>query len=168
LLVARTLPVVERLPIAVAIGLIGDPSIEIGPSVVWVVVFVVLAVIPVVLRVPIAVRGPPLVVNMDVVVLLAVGRLLCVFRIVRVAPEIVIGPLVPVILGAIRFAVLEVTIGVVVLLLPVAVIRSALVGEDRRSHEHHCRQQPQKQHQPSQLILLPKTSHYSISRRTVS
>ena len=127
-LVARTLPIVEVLPIAVAIGLIGDPSREIGPSVVWVVVLVVLAVIPVVPRVPIAVRGPPLVVDMDVVVLLAVDPLCRVFPIVRVAPEIVIGLIVTVISGAIRFAILEVTIGVEVLLVPVAVIRSALVG----------------------------------------
>src|SRR5829696_7400176 len=46
-----------------------------------------------------------------------------------------------------------------------ALMRSSLPGQDRISHEHHCRQQPQKQHQPSQLFLLPKTSPYSISRR---
>ena len=65
-----------------------------------------------------------------------------------------------VILGAIRFTVLEVTSGVVVLGILIAVCGSTLVGEDRRSHKHRCRQQRQEQHQSSQLILLPKESPY--------
>jgi hypothetical protein len=163
LLVGRTLPVVERLPIVVAIRLIGDPGLEIGLSGVRVIVLVVLAVIPVVPRVRVAVRGLPLVVDMDVVPLLAVERLLRVFLIVLVAPRILRGLIVAVILGAIRFAVLEATIGVVVLGLLMPVCGSTLVGQNRRSHEHHCRQQPQKQHQPSQLILLSKVSPYCTS-----
>ena len=112
----------------VARWLIGYPRLEIGMGGVRVIVLVILAVKPVVLRVPIAVRGLPVVVDMDVVVLLAVDPLCRVFPIVRVAPEIVIGLIVAVISGAIRFAIPEVTIGVEVLLVPVAVIRSALVG----------------------------------------
>jgi hypothetical protein len=139
-----------------ASGFIGYPGLEIGPLSVGVIVLVVLAVIPVVLRVPNAVRGPPLIVDMDVVVLLAVGPLLMVFGIVLVAPIILRGPRIAVIPGAIRFAVIEVSIGVVVLGVIVPMMRSTLVGQDRRSREHHRRQQPQEQHQPSQLFLLPQ------------
>src|SRR5215207_9375038 len=165
LLVGRTLPVVERLPIVVASRLIGYPGLEIWLGGVRVIVLVVGTVIPVVPLVRLAVRGLPLVVDMDPVPFLAVEGLLLVFLVVLVAPRILRGLIVAVIVGAIRFAVLEVTIGVVVLGVLVAVCGSTLVGQDRRSHEHHRRQQPQKQHQPSQLFLLPKASPYSISRR---
>src|ERR671913_1978897 len=161
-LVGRTLPVVERLPIVVAGRLIGYPGLEIGLGGVWVVVLVVGAVIPVVPRVRVAVRGLPLVVDMDPVPILAVESLLLVFLIVLVAPRILRGLIVAVILGAIRFAILEVTIGVVVLGILIPVCGSTLVGQDRRSREHHCRQQPQKQHQSSQLFLLSKVSPCSI------
>src|SRR5215213_5776979 len=156
---------VEGLPIVLASGLIGDPGLEIGMGGVRVIVFVILAVIPVVPLVRVAIRGLPPVVDMDVVPLLAVERLLLVFRIVLVAPLSVRGFLVAVVLGAIRFAVLEVRSGIVVLGVLTALTRTRLPGQDRRSHKHHCGQQPQKQHQLSQLILLPKTSPYSISRR---
>src|SRR5215207_6666110 len=165
LLVGRTLPVVERLPIVLAGRLIGNPGLEIGPLGVGVIVLVVGAVIPVVPLVRLAVWGLPVVVDMDPVPCLAVKSLLLVFLVVLVAPRILRGFIVAVIVGAIRFAVLEVTIGVVVLGILVAVCGSTLVGQDRRSHEHHRRQQPQEQHQPSQLFLLPKASPYSISRR---
>jgi hypothetical protein len=99
----------------IARGLIGDPGLEIRMGALRVIVLVILAVIPVVLRVANAVRGPPLIVDMDVVVLVAVERLLVVFRIVLVAPIILRGPRIAVIPGAIRFAVIEVSIGVVVL-----------------------------------------------------
>src|SRR5215210_6273590 len=151
---------VERLPIVVASGLIGDPGLEIGMGGVGVIVLVVLAVIPVVPLMPLSVRGLPPVVDMDVVPILAVKRLLLVFGIVVITPLTVSGPLVAVISGAIRFAVIEVSIGVVVLGVLVALIRRGLPGQDRRSHEHHCRQQPQEHHQPSQLFLLPKASPY--------
>src|SRR5215203_1007339 len=157
LLVGRTLPVVERLPIVVASRLIGDPGLEIGLGGVRVVVLVVGAVIPVVPRVRVAVRGLPLVVDMDPVPILAVERLLLVFLVVLVAPRILRGLIVAVILGAIRFAVLEVRSGVVVLGILIAVCGSTLVGEDRRSREHHCRQQPQEHHQPSQHFLLSQS-----------
>src|SRR5215212_4118504 len=124
---------VERLPIVVACGFVGDPGLEIGPLGVRIIVLVVLAVIPAVLRVPNAVRGPHLVVDMDVVVFLAVGRLLMVFRIVFVAPIILRGPRITVIPDAIRFAVSVVNIGVVVLRVLVALMRSSLPGQDRRS-----------------------------------
>jgi hypothetical protein len=65
----------------------------------------------------------------------------------------------------IRFAVIEVSIGVVVLGVFIAFIRTRLPGQDRRSHKHHCRQQPQEQHQPSQLFRPPKARPYSISRQ---
>src|SRR5215211_2821126 len=168
LLVGRTLPVVERLPIVVASRLIGDPGLERGPLGVRVVVLVVGAVIPGVTLVRLAVRGLPLVVDMDVVPLLAVERLLCVFRIVvtirrrSITPLGVSGLRVAVVVGATRFAVLVETIGVVILGVLIAVCSSTLVGEDRRSHEHHRRQQPQKHHQSSQLFLLPKASSYAI------
>src|SRR5215207_1932330 len=162
LLVGRTLPVVERLPIVVASRLIGNPGLEIGLLGVGVIVLVVGAVIPVVPRVRFAVRGLPLVVDMDPVPILAVEGLLGVFLIVFVAPRILRGLIVAVIVGAIRFAVLEVRSGVVVLGILIAVCGSTLVGQDRRSHKHHCRQQPQKQHQPSQLFLLSKVSPCSI------
>src|SRR5215216_7908982 len=149
---------VEGLPIVVARGLIGYPGLEIGMGGVRVIVLVMLAVVPVVLLVRLAVRGLPPVVDMDVVVRLD-------FLIVLLAPLSLTGLRLAVIFGAIRFAVLEVRSGVVVLGVLIALIRSSLPGQDRRSHEHHCRQQPQKQHQPSQLFLLPKTSPYSISRR---
>ena len=97
----------------IARGLKGDPGLEIRMGAPRVIVLVILAVIPVVLRVPNAVRGPPLIVDVDVVVLLAVERLLLVFRIVLVAPIILRGPRLAVIPGAIRFAVIEVSIGVV-------------------------------------------------------
>jgi hypothetical protein len=54
----------------------------------------------------------------------------------------------------------EVTTGVVILGVLIPLIRTRLPGQDRRSHEHRCRQQSQKQHQSSQLILLPKASPY--------
>src|ERR687890_1805881 len=136
-----------------------------------VVVLVVGAVIPGVTLVRLAVRGLPLVVDMDVVPLLAVEGFLCVFRIVvtirrrSITPLGVSGLRVAVVLGATRFAVLVETIGVVVLGVLIAVCGSTLVGQDGRSREHHRRQQPQEQHQPSQLILLPKASSYSISRQ---
>jgi hypothetical protein len=117
---------------------------------------VILAVKPVVLRVPIAVRGLPIVVDMGVVVLLAVGPLLMVFGIVVITPPSVRGLIVAVIVGAIRFAVLELRIGVVVLGVLIPLTRTSLPGQNRRSHKHHCRQQPQEQHQPSQLFLLPR------------
>src|SRR5688572_3884943 len=158
-------PWVEGLPIVLASRLIGYPGLEIGLGGVRVVVLVVGAVIPVVPRVRVAVRSLPLVVDMDVVPFLAVGPLLLVFLVVLVAPRILRGLRLAVIVGASRFAVLEVTIGVVVLGVLVPVCSSTLVGQDRRSREHHRRQQGQKQHQPSQLILLPKASPYSISRR---
>src|SRR5687768_12444421 len=160
---------VKRLPIVVASRLIGDPGFEIGLGGVRVIVLVILAVIPGVTLVRRAVRGLPLVVDMDPVPLLAVERLLLVFRIVvtitrrSITPLTVSGLLVAVVLGAIRFAVLEETIGVVVLGVLVPLTRTRLPGQDRRSHEHHRRQQPQKHHQPSQLVLLPKASPYSIS-----
>src|SRR5215208_6710899 len=156
---------VERLPIVVASWLIGDPGLEIRMGGVRVIVLVVLAVIPVVPLMRLAVRGLPPVVDMDVIPLIAVERLFLVFRIPRVAPLSVRGFLVAVVLGAIWFTVLEVRSGVVVLPVLTALMRSRLPGQDRRSHKHHCRQQPQKQHQPSQLFLLPKTSPFSISRR---
>ncbi len=77
---------VERLPIVVASGLIGDPGLEIGMGGVRVIVLVILAVIPVALLVRLAVRSLPPVVDMDVVPLLAIGPLLLVFRIVVLAP----------------------------------------------------------------------------------
>src|SRR5215218_9858373 len=156
---------VEGLPIVVARWLIGYPRLEIGMGGVRVIVLVILAVIPLVPLMGVAVRGLPPVVDMDPVPLLAVEGLLLVFGIVVITPLSVRGLLAAVILGAIWFAVLEVRIGVVVLGVLIALMRSRLPGQDRRSHEHHCRQQPQKQHQPSQLFLLPKTSPYSISRR---
>src|SRR5215208_7891469 len=165
LLVGRTLPVVERLPIVVASRLIGYPGLEKGLGGVRVIVLVVGTVIPVVPLVRLAVRGLPVVVDMDPVPIFAVERLLLVFLVVLVAPRILRGFIVAVIVGAIRFAVLEVTIRVVVLGVLIPVCGSTLVGQDRRSHEHHRRQQPQKQHQPSQLFLLPKASPYSICRR---
>src|SRR5215208_2203469 len=106
---------VERLPIVIASGLIGDPGLEIGMGGVRVIVLVILAVIPVVPLVRVAIRGLPPVVDMDVVPLLAVGPLRFVFRIVVITPLGVTGPLVAVISGAIRFAVIEVNGGVVVL-----------------------------------------------------
>ena len=124
----------------IARGLIGDPGLEIRMGALRIIVLVILAVIPVVLRVANAVRGPPLIVDIDVVVLVAVERLLVVFRIVLVAPIILRGPRIAVIPGAIRFAVIEVSIGVVVLGVLTALIRTRLPGQDRRSHKHHCRQ----------------------------
>src|SRR5215211_863446 len=144
LLVGRTLPVVERLPIVVASRLIGNPGLEIGLLGVGVIVLVVGAVIPVVPLMWCAIRSLPLVVDMDPVPLLAVESLLRVLLIVLVAP--LRGLLLTVIVGAIRFTVLEVRSGVVVLGVLIAVCGSTLVGEDRRSHEHHCRQQRQEQH----------------------
>src|SRR5919112_2259386 len=165
LLVGRTPPVVERLPIVVASRLVGDPGLEIWLGGVRVIVLVVGAVIPVVPRVRLAVWGLPLVVDMDPVPVLAVESLLLVFLVVLVAPRILRGLRGAVIVGAIRFAVLEVTIWVVVLGVLIAVCGSILVGEDRRSREHHRRQKPQEHHQLSQLFLLPKASSYSISRQ---
>src|SRR5918992_2401037 len=141
---------VKRLPIVLAIRLIGDPGFEIGLSGVRVIVLVILAVIPGFPLVPRAVRGLPLVVDMDPVPLLAVERLLRVFRIVvtitrrSITPLGVSGLLVAVVLGATRFAVLVERIGVVVLGVLIAVCGSTLVGQDRRSHKHHGRQQRQK------------------------
>src|SRR5215212_2823819 len=152
---------VEGLPIVLASGLIGDPGLEIGMGGVRVIVFVILAVIPVVPLVRVAIRGLPPVVDMDVVPLLAVERLLLVFRVVRVAPLSVRGLLVAVVLGAIRFAVLEVRSGVVVLGVLTALTRTRLPGQDRRSHEHHGRQQPQEHHQPSQPFFSFLRSTYT-------
>src|SRR5215216_371680 len=149
---------VEGLPIVVASGFIGYPRLEIRMGGVWVVVLVILAVIPIVPLMGVAIRALPPVVDMDPVPLLALERLLLVFRVVGVAPLSVRGLLVAVILGAIWFAVLEVRSGVVVLGVLVSLMRSRLPGQDRRSHEHHCRQQPQKHHQPSQLFFsFPKS-----------
>jgi hypothetical protein len=148
-----------------ASGLIGDPGVEIRMARVRVIVFVILAVIPVVPLVRLAVWGLPRVVDMDVVPLLAVGPLLLVFGIPLITPLSVRGLLVAVVLGAIRFAVLEVRSGVVVLGVLIALTRTRLPGQHRRSHKHHCGKQPQKQHQLSQLILLPKTSVPTISLR---
>src|SRR5215216_193390 len=148
---------VEGLPIVVARWLIGYPRLEIGMGGVRVIVLVILAVIPLVPLMGVAVRGLPPVVDMDPVPLLAVEGLLLVFGIVVITPLSVRGLLAAVILGAIWFAVLEVRIGVVVLGVLVSLMRSRLPGQDRRSHEHHCRQQPQKQHQSSQLFFsFPK------------
>src|SRR5215208_3097946 len=137
---------VERLPIAFAGWLVGDPSLEIGMGGVRVIVLVILAVIPGGTLVPLAVRGLPVVVDMHPVPLLALERLLLIFRIEvtitrrSITPLRVSGLLVAVVLGAIRFAVLVETIGVVVLGVLVALTRTRLPGQDRRSHEHHCRQ----------------------------
>jgi hypothetical protein len=100
-LVGRTLPVVERLPIVVASRLIGYPGLEIWLGGVRVVVLVVGAVIPVVPRVRLAVWGLPLVVDMDPVPILAVEGLLLVFLVVLVAPGILRGLRIAVV-GAIR------------------------------------------------------------------
>jgi hypothetical protein len=110
----------------IARGLIGDPGLETRTGALRVIALVILAVIPVVLRVPNAVRGPPLIVDMDVVVLLGVERLLLVFRIVLVAPIILRGARIAVIPGAIHFAVIEASIGVVVLGVLAALIRTRL------------------------------------------
>jgi hypothetical protein len=89
LLVARTLPVVERLPIVVASRLIRGPGLEIGLGVLPVVELVVLAVIPSVPFLPLAALGRfPLVVDMDVVPLVAVERLRFVIRIPLITPLI--------------------------------------------------------------------------------
>jgi hypothetical protein len=149
----------------VASGLIGDPGLEVGLGTVCGIVLVILAVVPVVPHLRRAVRGLPPVDDMDVVVLLAVEPLRFVLRIVLTTQVIVTDLLLALVLDAIRFTVLEVTIWVVVLGVLVPVMRTALVGEDRRTCKHHRRQQPQKQHQSSQLFLLPKASPYSISRR---
>ena len=141
----------------VASGLIGDPCLEVRLGTVCGRVLVILAVIPVVPHMRILVRGLPEVVDMDVVVLLAVDPLRFVLRIVLTTQVIVTDLLPAVVLGAIRFTVLEVSIWVVVLGVLVPVMRSILVGEDRRTYKHHRRQQPQKQHQPSQLFFpFPK------------
>src|SRR5215208_1434248 len=152
---------VEGLPIVVASWLIGDPGLEIPMVGVRVIVLVILAVIPVVPLVRFAIRGLPPVVDMHPVPLLALERLLLEFRIPMITPLSVAGLLVAVVLGAIRFTVGEITTsGVVVLGVLVTLTRSRLPGQDRRSQKHHRRQQPQKQHQPSQLILLPKAPCY--------
>src|ERR687890_2154907 len=151
---------VERLPIVVASGFICDPGLEIRMGGVRVVVLVILAVIPLVPLMGLAVRGLPPVVDMDVVVLLAAERLLLVLRIVVITPLSVGGLLVAVVVGAIGFTVLVERSGVVVLGVLTALTRTRLPGQDRRSHEHHCRQQSQKQHQSSQLILRLKASTY--------
>jgi hypothetical protein len=120
------------LPIVVASGFIGDPGLEIGLGRVRVVVLVVLAVIPVVLLMPLAIPGLPLIVDVDVVVLLAVGPLCLIVCVVLCAP--LRGLCLAVKHGAIRFAVLEVSIGVVVLGVLVPVCRSTLMGKDGRNH----------------------------------
>src|SRR5215218_6847649 len=169
MLVGRTLPIVERLPIVVAIRLISHPSLEIWLGGVRVVVLVVGAVIPVVPRVRLAVRGLPLVVDMDPVPILAVEGLLLVFFVVLVAPRILRGLRVAVILGAIRFTVLEVRSGVVVLPVFIPVMRSTLVGENWRNRKHHRRQQPQEHHQPSQLFFsFPKVGPYLFPTSSLS
>src|SRR5215213_9308075 len=106
---------VEGLPIVVASGLICDPRLEIPMVGVRVIVLVILAVIPVVPLVGLAIRGLPPVVDMHPVPLLALEGLLLVFGIPVITPLGVRGLIVAVVLGAIRFAVLEVRIGVVVL-----------------------------------------------------
>jgi len=136
----------------VASGFIGDPGLEVRLRTVCGRVLVILAVIPVVPHMRILVWGLPPVEDMDVVVLLAVGPLLMIFRITLTTEVIVTDLLLAVVLGAIRFTVLEVRSGVVVLGVLVPVMRSILLGQDRRSHEHHRRQQPQEHHQPSQLF----------------
>src|SRR5919112_2980481 len=153
---------VERLPVVIASGLICDPRLEIRMGGVWVIVLVILAVVPVVPLVGLAIRGLPPVVDMHPVPLLALERLLLVFGVVLVAPLGARSLRVAVIVGAIWFAVLEVSGGVVVLGVLVPLMRSRLPGQDRRSREHHRRQQPQKQHQPSQLISpsLSKCPYY--------
>src|SRR5215216_5863874 len=157
---------VEGLPKVLASRLVGDPSLEIGLGGVRVVVLVILAVIPGLTLVPRAVRGLPVVVDMDVVPLLAVEGLLLVFRIVvtitrrSITPLRVSGLRVAVVLGATRFAVLVETIGVVVLGVLVALTRTRLPGQDRRSHEHHRRQQPQEHHRLSQNSLSPSQKQF--------
>src|SRR5215208_4803878 len=146
---------VERLPIVVASGLKGDPGLEIPMVGVRVIVPVILAVIPSVPCLPLAALGRlPLVVDMDVVPLVAVERLRFVIRIPLITP--IIGLRCAWELGAIWVAVLVVRSGVVVSGVLIPLTRSRLPGQDRRSHEHHCRQNCQKQHQPSQLFLLPR------------
>ena len=99
----------------VASGLIGDPGLEVRLGTVCGRVLVILAVIPVVPHMRILVRGLPEVVDMDVVVLLAVEPLRFVFRI-TLTTEVIVTDLLPaVVVGAIRFTILEVTIWVVVL-----------------------------------------------------
>jgi hypothetical protein len=149
---------VEGLPIVLASGFIADPSLEIGPAAVGVIVLVILAVIPVALLVPLPIIWSlPLVVDMHVVVLLALVHFLWLFGIVLLAPLVGLGLGVSV--GAILFAVFEVSIGVVVLPVFIPVMRPTLVGEARRSRKHHhCCQQPHKHHQPSQVFLLPKAT----------
>src|SRR5919112_1934276 len=156
---------VEGLPIVVASGhgLIGDPGPEIRMGGVRVVVLVILAQKPGLPLVHLAVWGPPLEVGMDPVPLPVFFRLLLVFRIVvtitrrSITPPRVSGLLVAVVLGATRFAVLVETSGVVVLGVLVPLTRTRLPGQDRRSYEHHRRQQPQEQHQPSQhFCSFPK------------
>jgi len=117
---------VEGLPIVVTSGLIGDPCLEKRMGGVRVIVLVILAVIPVVPLVRLAIRGLPRVVDMDVVPLLAVEGLLLEFRIPVITPLGVRGLLVAVVLGAVRFTVLEVRIGVVVLGVLAALIRTRL------------------------------------------
>src|SRR5215208_8441902 len=119
---------VEGLPIGLACGLIGDPCLEIRMGGVRVIVLVILAVIPLVPLMGLAIRGLPPVVDMDVVPLLALERLLLVFRIPVITPLSVRGLLVAVVLGAIRFAVLEVRCGVVVLCVLIALTRTRLPG----------------------------------------
>src|SRR5215213_3180977 len=127
---------VERLPVVLACGLVGDPGLEIRMLGVWVIVLVILAVIPVIPLMGLTVRGPPPVVDMHPVPLLAIEGLLLVFSIPVITPLGVRGLLVAVVLGAIRFAVLEVSIGVVVLGVLVALMRSRLPGQDRRNQKH--------------------------------
>jgi hypothetical protein len=149
---------IKRLPILVASGSMGDPGLEIGLGGVRVIVLVIPAVIPVVHRVRSVVGVLPLVVDVDVVVPLALELLLLVLRIPLVAPRLVIGLRGAVIIVATRFAIVVITTGIVVLPILIPVCSSARMGDHRRSHEHHCPQQRQKQHQPSQLLLLSKKS----------
>jgi hypothetical protein len=142
LLVARAPPVVEPIPIVVASGFIGNPGLERGPGGVLVVVPVILAIVPVVPLVRLAVRSPPPVVDVDVIVLLVVDRLLLVLLIVLIKP--LTGLVIAEEFGAIRFAVREVSIGVVVLGVLTPLTRYELPGQDRRSREHHCRHQRQQ------------------------
>jgi hypothetical protein len=46
MLVAKTIHVVEGLPVVIASGLVADPSLEIGPIEVRVIPLLILAVIP--------------------------------------------------------------------------------------------------------------------------
>jgi hypothetical protein len=150
---------IKRLPILVASGSMGDPGLEIGLGGVRVIVLVIPAVIPVVHRVRSVVGVLPLVVDVDVVVSLGLELLLLVLRIPLVAPRLVIGLRGAVIIVATRFAIVVITIGIVVLPILITVCSSARMGDDRRSHEHHCPQQRQKQLNLLNFFSSPKSPY---------